>query len=258
MKNKKKSLIAIAVCIVSLSIAVVGGYFIMENKELKKYQSMPLSLPESFKYTAHTGCSGTEDNSIESIEAGIKYGAGIVEFDLNFDKDGNPVLSHDKPKENEVTLEEAFKKLCEHPEIHANVDVKITSNLKAVQELSEQYGVLDQIFYTGIEENDVEAAKKDSPKVPYFLNMGDILSPKKHTREYILTLTEKVKECGAVGINFNYKSASKLLVDVFHEEGLQVSIWTVNSEIDLYRILSYAPDNITTKNPELLQRILSK
>lgn len=257
MKIKKKTIVAVAVCVTVLASAVTGGYFLMENKELQKYKSIPLSLPEGFSYTAHTGCSGTKDNTIESIEMGIKNGAGIVEFDLNFDKDGNPVLSHDKPKGNEVTIEKAFKKLSEYPEIKANVDVKTTTNLKAVQELAEKHGVLDQIFYTGIKEEFVEAAKTQSPKIPYYLNMGDILSPKKHTREYILTLVQKVKKCGAVGINFNYKGASKLLVDVFHEEGLLVSIWTVNSEKDLYRILSYSPDNITTRKPELLQSILT-
>lgn len=258
MENKKKAIIAVVVCMVVLASAVTGGYFMMENKELQKYKSIPLSLPEGFRYTAHTGCSGTEDNSLESIEIGIKNGAGIVEFDLNFDKDGNPVLAHDEPKGNEITLEEAFKKLSEYPEIKANVDVKTTTNLKAVQELAEKHGVLDQIFYTGIKEEFVEAAKTQSPKISYYLNIGDILSPKKHTREYILTLTEKVKASGAVGINFKYTGASEMLVDIFHEEGLLVSIWTVNSEKDLYRILSYAPDNITTKKPEVLQKILAE
>ena len=57
-------------------------------------------------YTAHTGCMGTKANSIQSIEAGYKNGASIVEFDLNYDKNGEPVLSHDEPKGNEVTLDD--------------------------------------------------------------------------------------------------------------------------------------------------------
>ncbi len=229
-----------------------------DNVTTKNPKRLKKLLETPFCYTAHTGCSGTKANSLESIDTGIKNGAGIIEFDLNFDKAGNPVLSHDEPVGGEVTLEEAFKKLSEYPEIKANVDVKTTTNLKAVQELAEKYGVLDQIFYTGVNEDFVEAAKIQSPKISYYLNMGDIISPKKHTREYILTLTQKVKDCGAVGINFKYVNASKLLVDVFHEEGLLVSIWTVNSKKDLYRILSYSPDNITTKKPERLQKILAE
>ena len=33
------------------------------------------TLPDGVKYTAHTGCVNTPDNSLESIEAGVKFGA---------------------------------------------------------------------------------------------------------------------------------------------------------------------------------------
>ena len=71
-------------------------------------------LSKGFTYTAHTGCIKTADNSLAAIEEGAKYGADIVEFDLNFLSDGTPVLSHDKPKGKEVTLDEAFKKISEY------------------------------------------------------------------------------------------------------------------------------------------------
>ena len=72
----------------------------------------------------------------------------------------------------------------------------------------------------------------------------------------MLYLVEKVKNAGAIGINFNYKSASKELVEVFHENGLSVSIWTVNNEYNMYKILSFGPDNITTRNPDELSKII--
>lgn len=204
--------------------------------------------------TAHTGCSGTQDNSLEAMEVGIKNGADIVEFDLRFDKNNSPVLSHDEPKGGEVTLEEAFDLLSKHPDIKCNVDVKVTTNLKQVEVLAEKYGVLQQIFYTGIEEKFVPAARKDSPKISYFLNMKVNVAPEKQTKDYVLSLVDKVKSCGAVGINFNHKNASELIVDTFHEEGLQVSIWTIKTEKQLYKALSLNPDNITTRKPELMNK----
>lgn len=258
MKNKKLAVVtALCATAVSVLVCVVGTYSAIEKIQLKKYKSIPLSLSENFTLTAHTGCSATEDNSLESIEVGVQNGADIVEFDLNFDKSGMPVLSHDEPKGNEVTLDEAFKKLSEYPHLKANVDVKNTANLKAVRFLAEKNGVLQQIFYTGIEEKDVEAVKTQTPEIPYYLNM-DVLSGKKHTEEYLMSLVQKVKACKAIGINFNKKNASKDLVDTFHENGLLVSIWTVNDEVDMYRILSYSPDNITTRNPDLLSQILPR
>jgi glycerophosphoryl diester phosphodiesterase len=65
-----------------------------------------------------------------------------------------------------------------------------------------------------------------------------------------------VKDNGAIGINFNKDSATKELVDTFHNNGLLVSIWTVNEEKDMHKILYFAPDNITTRNPDVLKEIL--
>ena len=118
--------------------------------------------------------------------------------------------------------------------------------------------MLSQIFYTGVEEKFVPAAKKDSPKISYFLNVKVDVQPKNQTKEYVLTLVDKVKKNGAIGINFNHKNASELIVDTFREEGLLVSIWTIKTEKELYKALSLAPDNITTRKPELMNQLLGK
>ncbi len=216
---------------------------------------MKTNLPENFTYTAHTGCVKTPDNSLAAIEEGVKYGADIVEFDLNFLPDGTPVLSHDKPKGNEVTLDEAFKKISEYENIKVNVDVKTTKNLKAVHPLAQKYGLEDRIFYTGINIDFVETVKKDSPEVPYYLNVN-VEKPRKQTPEYLQSLVKTVKDSGAIGINFNKDHATKKLVETFHENDLEVSIWTVNKKRKMYKILALAPDNITTRRPDKLQKIL--
>ncbi len=208
--------------------------------------------------TAHTGCERTPANSIESISAGAASGADIVEFDIRFDKNNMPVLSHDKPKGGEVTLEQAFKKLSEYENLRANIDIKCTENIKEIQNLAEKYNLLDRVFYTGVFEHFVEAVKKDSPKIPYYLNIRDVIKPKKQSQEYLQSLVKVVKDNGAVGINFNYKNASKKLVDAFHENGFLVSIWTVNRPWKFVRIMKMSPDNITTKKPGLAKKLRHK
>lgn len=217
---------------------------------------MKIKSPKNFTYTAHTGCVKTEDNSLEAIEVGAKHGADIIEFDLNFLSDGTPVLSHDKPKGKEVTLDEAFKRVSEYDSLKVNVDVKTTKNLKAVYPLAQKYGIEDRIFYTGIGLDFVEAVKKDSPEVPYYLNIS-VDKPKKQTPEYLEKLVKTVKDSGAVGINFNKDHATKELVDTFHENDLLVSIWTVNKKRKMYKILFLEPDNITTRRPDKLKEILN-
>ena len=216
-----------------------------------------INLPENFTYTAHTGCVGTKANSLASIEAGAKHGAHIVEFDLNFDENGNPVLSHDRPVGNEIPLDQAFQKISQYENLLVNVDVKKCLALQMVEEEAKKANVFDRIFYTGINEEDVDSVKNQSPNVTYYLNVK-VKKPSAHTDEYLDSLVEKVKASGAIGINFNKKSASKALVDKFHENGLLVSIFTVDKPYEMYKILSFGPDNITTRYPDKLEKILKE
>ncbi len=253
MKNRK--IIALAVC-VSVVFCVIFGVAFMINYKTNEYKNRPIKINDRFTYTAHTGCLDTKDNSLESIDVGVQYGASIVEFDLQYYR-GTPVLAHDEPGGAEVTLEEAFLKVKEYDGLKVNVDVKSTEYLEKVPIIAEKTGVLDRIFFTGIEESDVADVKKKCPNVQYYLNV-DVLPPTKQSEEYLQSLVAKVKKCGAVGINFNKDNATQELVDVFHENGLLVSIWTVNNEMEIYQILSYGPDNITTRCPDKLKTALEE
>ena len=238
---------AVIIALIILSVSVIAKMNTYKNAELK--------LPQGFTYTAHTGCEGTKENSLESIEKGYENGADIVEFDLNFDENGNPVLCHDEPKGGEVTLDEAFKKVSEYEKLKVNVDAKSDLYLEKVKPIAEKYGISDRIFFTGIKDEFVENARKTG--VAYYLNV-DVENPSKHSEEYLLSLVGKVKAAGAIGINFNKNNASSELVEAFHENGLLVSIWTVDQKAKMYEILMLSPDNITTRNPGKMKMILEE
>ena len=250
MKNKTKIVVALAFAAV-IGVSAEGAVKYSQAKNFK------VNLPENFTLTAHTGCEGTEDNSLEAIKVGYEKGADIVEFDLNFDASGMPVLSHDEAENNSVALEEAFKFIGEYDSLKVNVDCKKTDNLKAVVTLSEKYGVRDRIFYTGIEEKDIPAVKEQTPDVEYYLNV-----PEKEIgqdEKSLSALADKVKSLGAVGINMKYTRCSAKLVEIFHSKGLLVSVWTVNSKSAMRRILPLGVDNITTRHPsDILELIKSK
>lgn len=250
----KKIIIPIATILI---LAIIGTtiFFGVRTMKLNEYKNTELNLPEGFTITAHTGCMGTKENSLESIKMGIENGAQIIEFDLYFTQDGEPVLSHNEPVGNEITLDEAFAYLRMFKDAKANVDIKTVDALEKVYPFAKENGVENRIFYTGVKDEFVESVRKDSPEIKYYLNV-DVDKSKNTDREYLQSLVEKVKKAGAIGINFNYKSASKELVDVFHENGLLVSIWTVDSEYNMYKILSFGPDNITTRHPDKLSEII--
>ena len=229
----------------------------MLNIFYKKYKNAKLDLPKGFTITAHTGCMDTKQNSRESMKTGAASGANIIEFDLRTNQKDELVLSHDEPKGGEVLLGEAFALLSSFSNIKANVDIKATECLEKVYPLAKENGVEDKIFYTGVKDEFVEPVKTKSPEILYFLNVK-VSKLKNKNKAYLSSLVEKVQNAGAIGINFNYKSASKELVEVFHENGLLVSIWTVDDEKNMYKILSFGPDNITTRHPDKLSKIISQ
>lgn len=198
----------------------------------------------------------TADNSLESIVEGVKHGAQIVEIDLRFAADGTPVLSHDKPKGGEVTLDEAFATVAQYKELRVNVDVKeCTGQLRQVYELAQQHAIADRIFFTGLFEADIPTAQKACPEVPYWLNMQ--VKPKLlQSGKYLQSLADTVKDCKALGINMNKKNATKKLVKVFRSNNLGISIWTCNTTKDIRKAAALCPDNITTRRPDLLKEII--
>ncbi len=247
MKKATKIIISVVV-VIALAISGFLGFIYLKIKYA--------DLPEGFTVTAHTGCEETEENSLASIRKGYESGADIVEFDLAFKPDGDAVLSHDeKPRDGCVTLDEAFALIAELPDIRVNVDCKSVANLKAVAQLAEEHGIIDRIFFTGIREEDVSAVKEQTSDVAYWLNF-DVDTEKNTDEKYLLFLAEKTRELGAVGLNINHRTCTKELVEVFHREGLLVSIWTVNEIEDMIKDISLGADNITSRHPFQLVEII--
>lgn len=231
----------------------IFGDSLFLHKTYTELKNKKVTLPEGFTLTAHTGCEDTKDNSLEAIKKGFECGADTVEFDVNFTPEGVPVLAHDTAADSTVSLAEAFELIAELPSLTVNVDCKTTENLKAISELAEQYGVKDRIFFTGIEENDVPAVKEQTPDITYWLN---IKLKNKKDKNYLNSVADKVISLGAVGLNINHKSCSREVIDLLHERGLLVSVWTIKTEFDMIRALNLGADNITTRKPGTLKPII--
>ena len=245
-----KALIKAIFAIILIGI-IVGAAFVISYCVFRyaKHDTNP-----NMTITAHTGCEGTKANTIEAMEAGYKAGADIVEFDLNFDGD-KPVLSHGKVKGGETTFEDACKFLAEHPTLKANIDVKKTDNMPAVLTLITAYGLNLRVFFTGVGKDKVETVKTGCPGIAYYYNCYPNLL-KINNQKYLDELAQEVKDSGAIGINMHQLFISKKLVKTFHDNGLLVSIWTINDPYFATRAIYYAPDNITTKRPVMVKNMV--
>lgn len=248
--NKKK-IVTIVISII-LTFGIVAG--IVTGSLYASYKNKELDLPIGFTVTAHTGPEGTPYNSIEGMEKGIASGADIIEFDLHI-FGGTPVCSHNKPNGDEVLFEDALNVLVSNPTIRANIDIKDPDALNPAYPMIISRNLQNRVFFTGVKEEWVPAVRENCPGIEYYLNMTPRLST---SEKYYKSVAQKIKDVGAIGINCNYNNVNKKLVDVLHDEGLLVSVWTTNEKFSMYKMLSYGPDNITTKKPTLLIQLINE
>ena len=137
-----------------------------------------------------------------------------------------------------------------------NLDLKVFSHCAAVQTIAEQCGVLEQVFFTGVGKGKTDTVRNNAPKIPYFLNCS-IAPLLKNSKGYARHLLHAVQNCGAIGLNCNFSNATETIVRKMHRAGLLVSLWTPNNEAQIERVLRLAPDNMTTRRPDLAAKVIA-
>ncbi len=218
------------------------------------------SLPQGFTVTAHSGCEGTADNSMEFLQKCVEINAQVAEMDVTFRRDGTPVILHKELAENDegLPLCEALKYLSENTDnMLFNLDLKAFSNLNSVAEEAKKYSLESRCFFTGVKPEQAETLKLSGIKIPYYINKSFPVL-KKHSKSFMLSLADFVNKSGAIGINCNYAYASREMTEAFREKGLLTSFWTANSEKTMKKLLRLSPDNITTRFPLLLKSLIEE
>lgn len=252
MKIQSKFLVLLISIIILASLAGCSTY-------TKDVQSANVNL--NVKVTAHAGCMGTPEDSLESVIAGVGIKADICEVDVNMLGDGTPVLKHNavqKSDTNLVRLSQVFEYIKDK-KIKLNLDIKNFNASSQVEIEASKYGVSDKVFYTGIDEGAAEKLQSSKSKISYYLNYNlenslVTFNYNKHIDELI----DKMKKLGAIGINTDYHYCTAEAVDKIHKAGLLVSVWTVDDSGSMKKCLDMGVDNITTRHPDVLMEILKK
>ena len=74
-------------------------------------------------------------------------------------------MTHDKPKDKEINLEEALKFLDNRRNDNVNIDIKIVDNMHSVIQLIALYYLSIWIFFTEGKEIFVEVVRNGSPRI---------------------------------------------------------------------------------------------
>ena len=212
--------------------------------------------------TAHSGCEGTPDNSIASIERGIALGADCVEIDIRLDAQGKLWLTHDLPAlfSGLTPVEDAFA-LIQKSGIAVNCDLKEYGALLPTIRLAEKYGIgPDRLIFSGsvdtalLEENP-EIARRSQ----IFLNSEELVKDlsKKEPPDragqtaYLLenadAAAKRLWHLGAKALNAPYKYAPDEWIGALRERNVALSLWTLNEEAPLREFMRKDLLNITTR-----------
>lgn len=239
------------------SVAMIVG--VADYAVTKSYDERKLTFMDDFTITAHTGAYGTEMNSIEAVEAAIKNNVQILEVDVRQRPNGTLVMSHELVVTNNdgAPLEDALKLIKEKEDMQINFDIKETRVLNDLHALLIDYNLLDRSFLTGIEQINVKAVKNSNcANMDYYLNYKPSKF-KAFSDDYRQKIIKLLEDTGAVGINCNYKFAGSQLSNLLHKKGYKLSVWTVDSERSAKKMLVIKPDNITTKDPDMINSVIN-
>ena len=226
---------------VSMLVMVVSYAF---NKTFDEHD---LKFVDGFTITAHTGAYNTPDNSMESLEKAIELGDASFEIEVRQRPNGTIVMSNDIINTNsdgtEITA--AFQRV-KKTDMHLNL-----------HDLIVDYSLTDRVTLTGIEIFQANKVKENCPGVEYYVNyMPSRINI--FTEDYQQKIIDMLEKTGAIGINCNYKYASRTLSNLLHKNGYKLSIWTVDRKYQIKRALVNTADNITTHNPQKVQHIINK
>lgn len=227
--------------------------------------------------TAHTGCMGTPDNTMESALVGLQSGADFIEVDIRCTKDGVAFLAHDSVVKTEsgklinvydLTLEE-LKALYKQNGIPHEVavldevldqvrfyDKKINLDLKgpmaanAMVKSVRKMNMKDWVVVSGCTFEIAYFFKNSYPELDLYLNTDKFSNISVFNERNCLNAIS----CGCFGINLDYHMCNPELIELARSQGLLVSVWTVNGEKEMKEMLEMGVDSITTRNvPALLE-----
>ncbi len=202
------------------------------------------------KITAHSGAENTPANSVEFIETALSCGADGLEVDI-WQIEDSIVLSHDRPQKigDGVDINELFSRLAKTDK-YVNCDCKHIGIAKNVMETALKSGVkAEQIIFTGSVSGDEIPYLKGTQIYRNAEGLG-IDGLFKEPLDY--SLVEKAAKICAdskCGINLNYNGVDLKSVEIIKSFGVKITVWTVDKEEIMHKMLDFGVDYITTNRP---------
>ena len=242
---------------------------------------------------AHRGLSYTApENTLMSFKLAIQVGADGAECDVYRTSDGVLILSHDRvvkrtmgsdaditqtpfaeihkleagawkgkhfAGEKVPTLEE-YLKLFKSSNCTAVIEIKQQGTEKDIVELLRKMDMVNEVFIVSFHSDSLAEIKRLEPN----LSTAHIFSwemegaAEEQAESLATRLSEAADKVGTKTVSLNTRMVSKKLVDIMHEKGYRVWVWTVNDVADMNRFLDWGLDSVTSDRSDILAEIIKK
>jgi glycerophosphoryl diester phosphodiesterase len=205
--------------------------------------------------TAHAGSLGTRPNTPESFKAALAFPVDYLEADVRFTTGNDAYLAHDRLAsplpEGAMRLKELLKLAASHPTVRLNLDMKEYTGIGQMAALVKRSGMGSRVLLTGIERGAILRVRGRVDGLPYLLNARPNLWHRL-TATGAASFAREVKATGSLGLNVHHRFITRRLARALSVAGLSLSVWTVDGESEMHRILSMPADNITTNHVDTL------
>ena len=231
--------------------------------------------PKLISHRGYWTAPNSAQNSLASFTKADSVGVFGSEIDVWLTADDKLIVNHDRIyKGTDVNMEKAtakeitaivlpngeniptfdayLKLVASKPDTRLILEMKSLSDLKREDLAAEKivkalrkYNLLDRTDIIAFSINACLAFKKLMPDGRIFYLNGD-LAPR------------SIKKLGLTGIVYSMSVLRKnpKWVEQAHKEGLEVNVWTVDTEEDMRYFIDLGVDYITTDYPERLQALL--
>ena len=237
----------------------------------------PTALPSLV--TAHAGFAApngasdhSEDNTIDNIIKTLRYRPGVIEVDVQPNADGTLVITHNKPKASDPTLEAVLRLLlgerpenCNDAEFDPEIarQTKIQLDAKADGIFLQELALADalqfpynRIVMAGDARYETVLANKELIRaavergVDFWMNPNHIESYDSLAARKESFLTRiRALELPRMTVNSYYGAITDEIAEWLAENGLEVSIWTLNDKSSLRANFLRGFKNVTSRLP---------
>ncbi len=217
----------------------------------------------------HRGAAGhAPENTVAAVQKGIALGVDFVEIDVRRTADGVLVALHDETLDRTTNGKGRVDRLArsEIETLNAGNGEHIPTVVEVLKTAAGKTGLMLELKISGIGQKTVEAVREAGFKDPViyasFLHdeLTDVRSVDPEASLMVLfgrlplAPVARAMKFKPSHVGLRHDTATRHLVDAFHDKGLLVFVYTANSLGDIQRALSAGVDGVISNFPERVRR----